>query len=126
MFEEVDSTIPSTSLMPLPLHERVQGWIWEALARSGTRIHMGFDFYSVLDEAGLSAPEVRAEALVQTPRTGHPTVPVIRGLLPRMLEHGVATEAEVDVDTLEKRLLEERKKVGATLYRAMGLRSLGS
>jgi hypothetical protein len=35
-------------------------------------------------------------------------------MLPRILAHGVATEAELDVATLDQRLLEERTAAGAT------------
>ena len=75
---------------------------------------MGFKLYSVLTESGLSAPEVRAEAIVQTPSTRYPTVPLIRVLLPRMTEYGIATEEEVDIETLEMRLIEERQQAGAS------------
>jgi ubiquinone/menaquinone biosynthesis C-methylase UbiE len=115
VFQEYDSTVPPTSLVPLPLHERVRGWVWKTLERSGCNVHMGFELYRVLTEAGLSAPEVRAEAIVQTPATRYPTVPLIRVLLPRIVEYGIATEAEVEVETLERRLLEEQTKAG-TVY----------
>jgi SAM-dependent methyltransferase len=114
VFQEVDSTMPSTSLVPLPLHEQARDWIWKILERSGTHVHMGFDLYSVLEEAGLSGTEVRAEAIVQKPGALYKTVPIIRMMLPRMAEHGIATEQEVDVDTLERRLLEELEKAGTT------------
>jgi SAM-dependent methyltransferase len=113
-FQEYDSTVPPTSLAPLPLHERVRSWIWGTLERSGADAHMGFKLYSVLTEAGLSAPEVRAEAIVQTPSTRYPTVPLIRVLLPRMTEYGIATEEEVDIETLEMRLIEERQQAGTS------------
>jgi len=111
-FQEYDSTVPPTSLVPLPLHERVRGWIWSTLERSGADVHLGFKLYSVFTEAGLSGPEVRAEAIVQTPATRYPTVPLVRVLLPRMVEYGIATADEVDLETLEERLVEERQKVG--------------
>jgi len=111
-FQEYDSTVPATSLAPLPLHERVRSWIWSTLERSGADIHLGFKLYSVLTKAGLSGPEVRAEAIVQTPSTRYPTVPLVRVLLPRMIEYGIATADDVDVETLEERLVEERRKVG--------------
>jgi SAM-dependent methyltransferase len=114
IFQEVDPTVPPTSLVPLPLHEQVRGWIWQTLERSGTNVQMGFELHGVLEAAGLSTPEVRAEAIVQTPTTHHPSAPLIRMLLPRIVEHGVATEQQVDVETLEQRLLDERAQAGAT------------
>ena len=115
LFQEHDSTVPPVSLVPLPLHEKMRGWIWATLERSGCDAQIGFKLYSILSEAGLSAPEVRAEAVVQTPTTRYPAVPLVRVLLPRMVEYGIATEQEVDVETLERRLIEEREKA-ATAY----------
>lgn len=113
-FQEYDSTVPPASLAPLPLHERVRGWIWGTLERSGADVQMGFKLYSVFTAAGLSTIEVRAEAIVQTPATRYPAVPLVRVLLPRMIEYGIATEGEVDVETLERRLIEERERAGTS------------
>lgn len=109
LFQEYDSTVPPTSLVALPLHVQVRHWIWETLRRSGTDAQIGFKLYSVFVEAGLPAPEIRAEAVVQTPTTRYPTVPLVRVLLPRMVAYGIASEVEVDVDTLEQRLIAERQ-----------------
>ena len=109
VFQEYDSTIPPTSLVRLPLHVQVRDWIWETLRRSGVDAQVGFKLYSLFMEAGLPAPEVRAEAMVQTPTTRYPTVPLVRSLLPKMVAYRIANEAEVDVDTLEQRLLAERR-----------------
>ncbi len=35
-------------------------------------------------------------------------------MLPRIVGHGIATEAEIDVDTLEQRLIAEREQAGAS------------
>lgn len=39
---------------------------------------------------------------------------IIRAMLPRIVQQGVATEEEIDVDTIDRRLIEERKKANAT------------
>lgn len=114
VFQEYDSTVRATSLVPLPLQDRVGRWIWDTFERSGADVHMGFKLYSVFTEAGLSAPEVRAEAIVLTPSTRYPTVPLVRMLLPQMIEYGIATEQEVDVETLERRLVAERQTAGTS------------
>jgi SAM-dependent methyltransferase len=113
-FQEYDSTAPSASLVPFPLQEQVRSWIWGTLERSGADVHLGFKLYSVFTDAGLSDPQVRAEAIVQTPSTRYPTAPLVRVLLPQMIEYGIATEQEVDVETLERRLVEERQKAGTS------------
>ncbi len=40
------------SLKPMPLHREAQNWIREMLQREGANLHMGFDLFGVLTEAG--------------------------------------------------------------------------
>jgi ubiquinone/menaquinone biosynthesis C-methylase UbiE len=114
VFEEVDTTMVPASLASLPLHERVHGWIWRTVEREGANLHMGFELASVLEQAGLTVEHVRAQAIVQTPTIAHVTGAIIRAMLPRIVRHGVASEAEIDVDTLDERLAAERKAANAT------------
>jgi SAM-dependent methyltransferase len=109
-FQEYDSTIPAASLGPLPLHVQVRYWIWEAMRRSGVDVHIGMRLYSVFLEAGLPPPEIRVEGLAITPSMETPSVQTLRSLLPRLIEYGIASEAQVGIDTLEARLREERRK----------------
>lgn len=108
LFQEYDSTLPPTSLVPMPLHVKVRGWIWRTLERSGADIHMGFKLFHTLRAAGLARIEMRAEAIVATPQTRYPTVPLVRVLLPKMVAYGIASEQEVGIETLEARLEAER------------------
>jgi hypothetical protein len=50
---------------------------------------------------------------VQTPTSHHPTGSIVRAMLPRIVQQGVATEAELDVDTLDERLAAERVAANA-------------
>jgi SAM-dependent methyltransferase len=113
-FQEHDATMVPASLVPLPLHERVHNWMWRTVEREGADVHMGFHLASTFERAGLEVTHVRAEAIVQTPRSPHAVVPIVRAMLPRIVRQGVATEAEIDVDTLEARLAEERAQANAT------------
>lgn len=113
IFQEHDSTV-SGGLSPLPLHERVQAWVWRTVEREGGDLHMGFHLAAALAKAGLDVEHVRAEAVVQTPGTRYVTGAIIRAMLPRILRLGVATEAEIDVDTLDDRLDAERSQAQAT------------
>lgn len=114
VFQEQDATMVPASSVPLPLHERVNGWMWRTVEREGANVHMGFALPEVLERAGLVVEQARAEAVVQTPRLQLAAAPIIRAMMPRIVEHGVATEAEIDVDTLDVRLAEERTKANAT------------
>lgn len=114
IFQEHDSTMTPGSLTPLPLHERVHEWIWKTVEREGANIRMGFDLPAVLAQAGLAVEQVRAEAIVQTPEIRYGVGGIVRAMLPRIVQQGVATEEEIDVDTLDQRLVEERKNANAT------------
>ena len=75
---------------------------------------MGFELHAALSAAGLAVERVRAEANVLTPTAGYPVAAIIRSVLPRLLRHGIATEAEIDVETLDERLAAERRETAAT------------
>ena len=120
-FQEHDSTMVMVPirLRFFPLHERVNSWIQETIEREGANVHMGFDLPFVLEQAGMSVEHIRAEAIIQTPNTNYPTAAIIRAMLPRIVQKGVATEAEIDLDTLEQRLFDERVKANTTYVRGM-------
>lgn len=98
----------------LPLHDRVRSWLREMLRLEGANLHMGFDLHSALTAAGLVVERVRAEANVLTPTFSYPVAAIIRAVLPRLLQLGITTEAEADVETLDDRLTAERIAADAT------------
>jgi SAM-dependent methyltransferase len=112
-FLEHDATMVPGRLKPLPLQERVSGWIRKTIEREGADIHIGFNLPLLFEQAGLTVEHVRAEAIIQTPKTQYPTVTIIRAMLPRIIKTDVATEEEIDLDTLEQRLFDERAKANS-------------
>ena len=114
VFQEADATMVPASSVALPLAARANRWMWQTVEREGGNIHMGFELAHALEQAGLVVEQVRAEAIVQTPKQRHPVGMIVRAMLPRILEHGVATEAEIDIDTLDERLLAESTASNAT------------
>jgi SAM-dependent methyltransferase len=113
-FHEHDMVGIKGSRASLPLHDRVRSWLREMLRCEGANLHMGFELHSALSAAGLAVERVRAEANVLTPTADYPVAAIIRSVLPRLLEHGIVTEDEVDVDTLDDRLSAERRAANAT------------
>lgn len=114
VFQEHDATVGPVSLVPMPLHARVRNWIWETVQREGADVNIGFHLESVLTETGFRVEEVRAQAVVQTPTQSHPIADIVRLMLPRILGNGVATEAEVEIETLQQRLTAERVEAKTT------------
>lgn len=113
-FHEHDSTMVPFSSKAMPLHHRVQGWMKKTIEREGADTQMGFNLHEALTSAGLSVEHVRAEAIVQTPTQRYPAVSIIRAMLARIVEQGVASENEIDIETLDQRLDMERRNTGAT------------
>ncbi len=111
---EHDATMVPASVRDMPLHRTVQGWLREMIRREGADTAMGFNLYGTLTEAGLTVEQVRAEAVVQTPAQEYPLGEIVRMVLARIVDQGIASEAEVDIDTLDARLDEERIGTGAT------------
>ena len=121
VFPGHDVTMSPARVAPLPLHDRAHGWVWRTVEREGANIHMGFDLASVLARSGLVVEQVRAEAVVQTPTASHRTGIIVRAMLHRIVQHGVATAEKIEVDTLDRRLAEERRKVDATFVGELAL-----
>lgn len=119
IFQEHDSTMAPGSAVPMPLHDQVNKWIWDTVEHEGGNIHLGFDLWSLLSQKGLVVEKVRAEAVLQTPDSPFPIAPIVRAMLPRIIENSLATEEEIDIDTLEYRLTEEREKSNTTYIREM-------
>ncbi len=129
VFQEHDAAPVPEWRKPLPLHQRVHGWMWEMLRREGANMHMGYDLPRVLAEAGLLLEHVRAEGIVQTPEIAYPTHEIVRAVLPRIVKEGIASEEEVDAATLGERLRAERAAakatyVGETVFGAWGRKLL--
>lgn len=114
IFQEHDATMIPGRVTPMPLHEQVQAWIWRTVEREGGNLHMGFDLPLVLAQAGLVVEHVRAEAVVQTPNMPYPVTAIVRAMLPRIFEQGVADEEQIDIETLEQRLTAERMAANST------------
>lgn len=113
-FHEHDTIAMEDSRTSLPLHDQVRSWLREMLRCEGANLHMGFDLHVALSAAGLAVERVRAEANVLTPTANYPVATIVRSVLPRLLQHGIATEAEIDVETLDDRLAAERRETAAT------------
>lgn len=114
VFQEHDATLTPASPAPMPLHAQAVDWMWRTVKAEGGNLHMGFELGDALKTAGLQVEHVRAEATVQTRHDPHPIAWIVRAMETRIVQHGVATAAELDVDTLEERLAEERDRIDTT------------
>jgi SAM-dependent methyltransferase len=111
VFQEYDlSSFADAFYPPSPLWE--QTWRLSTLSfqRAGGNLHAGMQLPSLFRAAGLPTPHMSYEASIGA----DPDWPGfemraadVRQFLPLILQFGLATEEEIDIDTLEERLREE-------------------
>ncbi|GAB3097848.1 methyltransferase domain-containing protein [Aestuariicella hydrocarbonica] len=108
--QESDSTIVPASTDLLPLHDKVNGWVWETVKAEGGNVNTGFMLPSILSNCGFKVESIKAEAIIQGQNLHYPMSTVVRAILPRIVEKGIATESEIDIENLDDRLKNERDK----------------
>jgi SAM-dependent methyltransferase len=120
-FQELDLTLAGTTLPHAPVFGQAVKRIKEVFGRAGLDTQ-GMNLFRLFLEAGLPAPEMDLITTVGGPDwAGHEqTADVTSALLPLMVKFGVATEEEVQAETLEKRLREEAARLHSVSM-ALGL-----
>jgi ubiquinone/menaquinone biosynthesis C-methylase UbiE len=119
VFQESDYMVTSFSSPLLPLHTKALNWLWDTVAKEGGNIHIGRQLYSEMKNAGLRISLLRSEAILQTYESGSDLGWVVKMMIPRMIKHNIVNAEELDVETLEEQLLEERKTSNVPFIRDM-------
>lgn len=117
VFQEMDLA-GSISDPPCPLFDTTLARVRETLRRVGADPRAGLKLPRMFAAAGLPIPRMMLGARVESgPDTSAyaQVVGVVRTLLTPMEQTGVATAAEVGIDTLEERLRAEVTAAGATI-----------
>src|SRR5260370_42106398 len=111
-FQELDLTLHGTTLPQAPVFEQAANRLKEVFGRAGLDSE-GMNLFRLFLEAGLPAPEMDLITTVGGPDwAGHEQIAdVTSALLPLMVQFGIATEEEVQVKTLEKRLRGEAARL---------------
>ncbi|HYX74522.1 MAG TPA: class I SAM-dependent methyltransferase [Steroidobacteraceae bacterium] len=108
-FQEYD--ISATSQVPAgDLFLEVREWLLSAFAAAGAQLDMGTKLFSTFVRAGLPPPEMTAATPVACgPATGGYAyvAAVLRSLLPLIERAGIATAADIDIETLAVRMRED-------------------
>ena len=109
--QEPDFRVGIATAPPVALWQQVQHWIAETFRRGGVHYDIGGRLYHVFRLAGLPGPTVLEHISVGGGPAMRPycenSAEIVRSLLPRMEQFGIATAAEVQVDTLADRLEHE-------------------
>ena len=108
----------ATSEPNVPLLARSVARVSETLRCAGAQPRMGLRLAQTMRQANLPAPRMIAHARIGTaadPALFHQLAGITRTLLPAMEQHGIATAAEIDVDTLAARLQRAVQAADATV-----------
>jgi ubiquinone/menaquinone biosynthesis C-methylase UbiE len=93
-----------------PLVDQCRTWMLETFQRAGMDTQMAMKLHSMFLRAGLPAPHMHMDLMVcsRTNDLGCDVqAEVIRSILPLLERFGIATAAEVNVETLAQRLRQE-------------------
>jgi SAM-dependent methyltransferase len=120
-FQEMNVGTPVWSEPPSELHQLLGRCMREAFACGGVEMAMGTRLAEVFISAGLEPPHLCTDAIIGT---GGDWVQrfasafgagIIRSVLPTVLEFGIATESELDLDSFDKRYCEEVIRQGSVV-----------
>jgi len=106
-FMEPDFTVDSSVFPEMPEFKDCGRWISEALRHTGARIEMGMRLYATYRDAGFvkTATEVsHLSGCGWTREMAEFSAETIRSILPKIVEYGIATLEEVQIDTLADRM----------------------
>lgn len=119
------------SLPPLPTYDLCEHWITETLRLMGNEPRIGLKLYAHFLAAGMPPPSMSLRAVIgggaDSADRLHFVADQVATLLPEMERLGVATSAEVQIDTLLDRMTSElvagggvtvgRSEIGAWTYK---------
>lgn len=119
VFQESDRMAALSGAESLPLHTKVQAWIWDTVEKEGGNVHIGMQLYQLMKHAGMTVSDMRAQAVLHTAESGSDLGWVAKMMQSRITGQGVATADELDTDTLQERLQAELKECGVPFFRDM-------
>jgi SAM-dependent methyltransferase len=108
ILQEPDFGVGFATYPTVALWQQVQDWIGETFRRGGVHYDIGGKLYHLFRRAGLPGPMSLEHLLAGGGAAMRPccenSSEIIRSLLPRMEQFGIATADEIQVDTLADRL----------------------
>src|SRR5262249_28681964 len=119
VFHEMNVGAPVWSEPVSPLHQLLGRCVGEAFACSGVDTSIGTHLYQIFVAAGVSPPQMCTTALIgagdQRVRrfAAAFAAGILRSILPVIVEHGIATESELDLNTFDERYIDEVVRQGS-------------
>jgi hypothetical protein len=112
-FHEMNVGAPVWSDPLSPLHQLLGRCVSEAFARGGVQMAAGTRLHEVFVAAGLEPPQMCTGAVIGAGEEWARRfaaafgAEILRSILPAILQYGVATESELDLDTFDERYINE-------------------
>ncbi len=117
-FHEVDFE-GARSFPPAPTYDRCFLWFRETFELTGADPRMGIKLFSAYNAAGLPAPAMQLETLISGVANNadplHLVAGIVGTLAPAMERLGVATAAEIGLETLAERMVSEAAASGSVI-----------
>jgi SAM-dependent methyltransferase len=117
-FHECDLSTATTK-PAVPLFQQMVGLVIDTYRRANLEADMGSRLHSAIREAGLAAPRMIAASRIESGPDSPAYAAVARvvsSAAPMMERLGVATTAELELDTLESRLRDEITRAEALVF----------
>lgn len=100
----------------LPVHRQCYDLAWGTVAAEQGDVALGYRLAELVRAAGFTIEQARSEGVLIQPWEESFLPTLVRVMLPRMIEHGVVQEGEIDLALLADRIDEERRSVGGTIF----------
>jgi SAM-dependent methyltransferase len=118
VFHELDWS-GALSVPPAPTYDRLSAWATATIERSGANVHMGLQLPAVFARAGLPLPTLRLDGLIAAGEQARDLLE-LKGslaatLATAMVDYGIATTEELDIETLTERMISEAIEVGSVI-----------
>lgn len=117
-FQEHDSTT-FIDEEKMPLHFKVNNWLWELVESNGGNIKIGKDILDIFSNKYLSIKNIRTEAITQTPFNEVSLVPIVQTLSKLLIAKNIIPEKELENNNLYEKIETEKKKCKSIFIREL-------
>jgi len=100
----------------VPVHRQCYRMMWDTVAAEQGDVTLGYRLADLVREAGFTIEHARSEGVVMQSWEESFLPTLARVMLPRMIEHGVVRDGEVDLDALAHRIDDERRTLKGTIF----------